>query len=71
MKFVGNTTNGAASGETVFRRRRIHNLRQKDRRVTMIGYSICLLRLENSNLFYFYRKNLYRSGCYGNKACSR
>jgi ACT domain-containing protein len=56
MKFVGNTTNGAASGETVFRRRRIHNLRQKDRRVTMIGYSICLLRLENSNLFYFYRK---------------
>jgi hypothetical protein len=38
MKVMDQTIAGAASGETAFlRRRRIHNLRQKDRRVTY-GY---------------------------------
>jgi ACT domain-containing protein len=55
MKVMDKTITRAASGEIAnLRRRRIHNLRQKDRRVTntifcMLFY--CLLRLEKSNLF--------------------
>lgn len=50
MIVVGYTITGAASGEDArtLQRRRVHNLRQKDRRITNVYllYLLMLMRLE-------------------------
>ena len=56
MNVMGNTITGAASGETTITwRRRIHNLRQKDRRVTNTYFCMLfyyLSRLEKIQSFF-------------------
>jgi hypothetical protein len=60
MKVMGKTITGAASGETdLLRRRRIHNLRQKDRRrFCAIGAhsSIPLPKIGHDPIFFYFSK---------------
>ncbi|MDQ0256873.1 hypothetical protein J2S74_004295 [Evansella vedderi] len=53
------TIAGAASGEFVYlRRRRIHNLRQKDRRVTYhVNVILALLRLDKNPVSFLLGKD--------------
>ena len=57
MNVVGDTITGAASGEFAKQqRRRVQNLRQKDRRVTNTSVYLLfcrLKRLENTSLFFY------------------
>lgn len=56
MNVMGNTITGAASGETACgRRRRIHNLRQKDRREFLNYFILFLtLRLDHTPIFFYF-----------------
>ena len=69
MKVMGNTITGAASGETDFAAPKDSQSQAKGQKSNYdLCYSICLIEIgEYPIFFYFYKKNLYRSGYYGNK----